>query len=233
MVLEQPWGSCLGTDSDGSEPRSGGCLRVLAGIYGGLPDSVTANVTVVRETFRLMKSAADRAGDRASWLAGGRKLRLGLAFSAQSFKNTNEVRPQLFSDGKLRGGLVAIFPSFRAQTMAPRRIRIRLSNLSLDDPQSGRYGSQLRLQPAISIRPLLGPWPGADKDRIVMGSSLSLYQEWRQEKLAVFLDARPERRHKGGAPGLRTTSILQRQLMPKAGWDCFLREGWSLGGAGA
>lgn len=189
VVLEQPWGGFAywGRIRMAVDTRVGRLpLRVLAGIYGGLPDSVTANGSVVRETFQayVNPQLTMELEDWASWLAGGR-LRLGLAFGA-SFKNTNEVRPQLFSDGKLRGGLVAIFPSFRLE-LTGDWMGIRLSNLSLKDSlrSQERYGGQLRLTlsrviPRFSLR-ISGSSHyedrgGADKDRIVMGGNLSLYQ---------------------------------------------------------
>lgn len=189
VVAEQPrggfgyWGRLRGSVdvTAGKVP-----LRLLAGIHGGRPESITADGSVLRETLQLYVNPqmTVELGDLMEGLEGGR-LQLGVAFGA-SFKNTNQLQPELFADGKLRGGVAAIFSGFKVQLVGDWT-GIRLSNLGLKDSlrSQEKYGGELSLT-LDKLVPRSTIWisgsghyenrGGPEKDRIVAGGNLSFRQ---------------------------------------------------------
>lgn len=189
VVAEQPrggfgyWGRLRGSVdvTAGKVP-----LRLLAGIHGGRPGSITADGSVLRESlqFYVNPQMTVELGDLMEGLDGGR-LQLGIAFGA-SFKNTNQLQPELFADGKLRGGVAAAFSGFKVQLVGDWT-GIRLSNLGLKDSlrSQEKYGGELsltlnKLVPRCMVR-ISGSGHyenrgGPEKDRIVAGGNLSLRQ---------------------------------------------------------
>lgn len=130
VVAEQPWGGFgywgrvrFSIDF----PFDSFPLQVLGGLSGGLPDSITASGSTLRESFQSYINPQFTWDLREK--VAGLKLRAGLGFGA-NLKNTDEMQPQLFSDGKLRGGVEMLFPQWRLQLVG-EWLGIRLSNQSL------------------------------------------------------------------------------------------------------
>lgn len=189
VVAEQPrggfgyWGRLRGSIdvTAGKVP-----LRLLAGIHGGRPESITADGSVLRETlqFYMNPQVTVELGELAEVLEEGR-LQLGVAFGA-SFKNTNQLQPEFFADGKLRGGVAAIFPQWKLQLVG-EWTGIRLSNLELKASLRSleKYGGELSLAlhqliPHCTVR-ISGSGHyenrgGPEKDRIVAAGNLNLRQ---------------------------------------------------------
>ena len=188
VVVEQPWGGFgfWGRLRGSVEVTAGKVpLRLLAGIYGGRPESITADGSVLRETLQVYVNpqVTVELGELAAVLEEGR-LQLGVAFGA-SFKNTNQLQPESFADGKLRGGVAAIFPQWQLQLVG-EWTGIRLGNLELKESlrSQEKYGGELSLTlhqliPRSRIR-LSGSGHyenrgGPEKDRIVVAGDVSLY----------------------------------------------------------
>lgn len=184
VVTEQPWGGFgyWGRVRFAMDfPFDSFPLQVLGGLSGGLPDSITASGSQVRESFQSYINPQFTWDLREK--VDGLKLRFGLGFGA-NIKNTDEMRPQLFSDGKLRGGVEALFPRWRLQLVG-EWLGIRLSNQSLKASlrSEEKYGgtAKLTLNKVIPLFSLGVQGTGhyekgasLDKDKIVASGSVSL-----------------------------------------------------------
>lgn len=158
-------------------------LQVLTGVYGGRPDSITADGSIVRETFQAYINPQVKVNldNLANFFEGGH-LDLGLAFGT-SFKNTNELQSQLFAEGKLRGGLAFSFPSFTLKFTGDwLGIPITNKNLKASLRSQEKYGGKINLTLLRLIpRANLGLWTsgyyenrgGPSKNRVVIGGGLS------------------------------------------------------------
>ena len=184
VVAEQPWGGFgyWGRIRLAVEiPVKAFPLQVLGGISGGRPDSITATGSRLRESFQAY------INPQLTWdlreKAAGLRLRLGLGFGG-NLKNTDEMRPRLFSDGKLRGGVEVLFPQWRLQLVG-EWLGIRLSNQSVKARlrSQEKYGGTAKLTLNKVIPHLALGLQGTghyekgtniDKDRIVVAGGLSL-----------------------------------------------------------
>ena len=156
-------------------------LQVLGGISGGRPDSITASGSRLRESFQSYINP-QFTWDLREKIAG-LKLKVGLAFGA-NIKNTDEECPQLFSDGKLRGGLELQLPRWRLQLVGDW-LGIRLSNQAVKESlrSQEKYGGTVKLTvnggiPYFSLG-LQGAGhyekgASASKDKIVASGSVSI-----------------------------------------------------------
>ena len=184
VMVEQPWGGFgywgrLRFYLD--VPVRNFPLQVLGGISGGLPDSITASGSRLRESFQSYINPQFTWDLREKF--AGLRLKVGLAFGA-NVKNTDEDRPQLFSDGKLRGGLELQFPLWRLQLVGDW-LGIRLHNPSVKESlrSQEKYGGTVKFTlsggiPRFSLG-LQGSGhyergASVSKDRIVAAGSVSI-----------------------------------------------------------
>ena len=184
VVAEQPWGGFgywgrvrFAIDF----PFESFPLQVLGGLYGGRPHSITASGSQIRESFQSYINPQFTWDLREK--VAGLKLKVGLGFGA-NLKNTDEMSPQLFSDGKLRGGLEFQFPQWRLQLVG-EWLGIRLSNQSLKASlrSEEKYGATAKISmnglvPHLSLG-LQGSGhyekgSSASKDKIVASGSVSI-----------------------------------------------------------
>lgn len=195
VVAEQPWGgfSYWGRLRFAVEvPLEKFTLKVLGGFSGGLPDSITASGSKLRESFQSYINPQFTWDLREK--VTGLKLRFGLGFGVH-LKNTDELQPQLFSDGKLRGGVEVMVPRWRLQLVG-EWLGIRLTNQSLKARlrSEEKYGgmARLTLNKVIPLFTLELEGTGhyekgssLDKDTIVVASGLELHPQ-RSRNTSLF-----------------------------------------------
>lgn len=197
VVAEQPWGgfSYWGRVRFAIDfPFESFPLQILGGVYGGRPNSITASGSQIRESFQSYINPQFTWDLREK--VDGLKLKVGLGFGA-NLKNTDEVRPQLFSDGKLRGGVEALFPRWRLQLVG-EWLGIRLSNQSLKASlrSEEKYGAtaKITLNKVIPLFSLGLQGAGhyekgtsARKDKIIASGSVNITPKMTRKSLLFSL----------------------------------------------
>lgn len=199
-------------------------LQVLAGIYGGTPGVITAGGSRVRETFQVY------VNPQFTWKVGqwgkGGKVQAGLAFGV-STKNTAELKPQLFLDGKLRGGLRFVFTGGSVD-ITGEWVGMRLNNFDLkrslrsEEKYGGRLGITVsQLIPNVILK-IHGETHyenrgGKDKDRIAAAGGLSYkLKDENRQKWTCFI---PELTSSMEARFSPEDGFLSAATEAKASWN--------------
>lgn len=199
-------------------------LQVLAGIYGGTPSVITADGSKVRETFQIYVNP-QFSWRIEQWGRDGR-VQAGIAFGV-SAKNTAELRPQLFFNGKLRGGLRFNFTGCSVD-ITGEWAGIRLNNFDLKRSLRGeeKYGGRLGMVVNQLVPNLILKIHGAahyenrggkDKDRIVAAGGLSCRP--RDEKRRKWICFIPELTSSMEAMFSPEDGFLSATTEAKAGWN--------------
>lgn len=197
VVAEQPWGGFgyWGRVRFAMDfPFESFPLQVLGGLYGGRPDSITASGSQVRESFQSYINPQFTWDLREK--VDGLKLKVGLGFGA-NLKNAQELRPQLFSDGKLRGGVEVMFPQWRLQLVG-EWLGIRLSNQSLQATvrSEEKYGATAKITMNDLLPHLSLGFQGAGQyekgasvrqDKIVASGSVNITPKMTRKSLLFSL----------------------------------------------